>query len=82
MTKAGAEAITCLPKVTSRQNGRKKGLSGTDISNIDRRFNEIQLKIFSSFKQIGVLLLRMVVIWDNYKNFIVLLWRNSVDDDG
>ena len=81
MTKVGAEAITCLPKVTLRQNGRKTGLSGTNVSNIDRRFNEIQLKIFSSFEQIGVLLPRMVVIWRNYKSFIVLLWRNSVDDD-
>ena len=50
MTKAGAEAIAGLPKVTLRQNGSKNGVSGTDVSNIDRRFTEIQLKIFSSFE--------------------------------
>ena len=81
MTKARAEAIAGLPKVTLRQNDRNNGVPGIDVSNSDRRFNEIQLKIFSSFKQIGVLLLIMVVIWRNYKSFIVLLWRNSVDDD-
>jgi len=30
MTKAGAEAIAGLPKVTMRLNDRKNGVSGTD----------------------------------------------------
>ena len=65
MTKAGAEAIAGLPKVTLRQNDRKNGVPGTDVSNSDRRFNEIQLKIFSSFEQIGVLSIFVIVLWCN-----------------
>ena len=59
----------------------KNGVSSTNVSNSDRRFNEIQLKIFSSFEQIGVLSLRMFVIWRNYDSLIGLLRCNSVDDD-
>ena len=59
----------------------KNGVSGTNVSNSDRRFNEIQLKIFSSFEQIGVLSIRVVVLWSNYDSLIGLLWCNSVDDD-
>ena len=81
MTKARAEAIAGLPKVPLRQNDRNNGVPGIDVSNSDRRFNEIQLKIFSSFEQIGVLSLRMFVIWPNYDSLIGLLWCNSVDDD-
>ena len=59
----------------------KNGVSGTNVSNSDRRFNEIQLKIFSSFEQIGVLSIRLVVLWRNYDSLIGLLWCNSVNDD-
>ena len=78
MIKAGAEAIAGLPKVTLRQSDRNNGVPDIDALNSDRRFNEIQLKIFSSFEQIGVLLMRIVAIWHNYGSVVGLLWCNSV----